>query len=75
MDQLMQQLQERIGLSEEQAHQAIGVFTEFLGKYMSTDQLKAFADKVPGIGDYADKLPEGFMDKVGGLLHGFGKKP
>ena len=74
MDQLMQQLQERVGLSEEQARQAVGVFTEFLSNHMSDDQLKSFAQQVPGIGQYADKLPQGTVEKLSGLLGGFGKK-
>ncbi len=75
MDQLLQQLQQRAGLSEEQAHKAVEVFTEFLGTHMSDDQLQSFAQQVPGIGKFADKLPEGTMDKLGGMLRGFGHKP
>lgn len=74
MDQLIQQLQERVGISEEQARQAVGVFTEFLSKHMTDDQLKSFAEQVPGIGQFADNLPEGTMDKLGGMLRGFGNQ-
>jgi len=75
MDQLMQQLQQRAGLSEEQAHKAVEVFTEFLGTHLSDDELQSFAQKVPSIGKFAHKLPAGTMDKLGGMLRGFGHKP
>lgn len=74
MDQLLEQLQQRVGLSPDKAQQALDVFTEFLGKYMSEDQLKSLVQQVPGMDKYADKLPEGIMHKVGDFLHGFGKK-
>ncbi len=74
MDQLIQQLQERAGLSSDQAQQAVNVFTEFLSKNMSDEQLQSFAQKVPGIGQFADKIPGGAAEKLGGMLGGFGKK-
>lgn len=74
MDQLIQQLQQRVGLSEDQARQAVGVFTEFLSTHMTDDQMKSIAEQVPGIGQFADRLPEGTMDKLGGMMRGFGKK-
>jgi hypothetical protein len=70
----MQQLQQRAGLSEDQAQKAIGVFAEFLSTHMNDEQLQSFAQQIPGIGQYADKLPEGTMDKLGGMLRGFGKR-
>ncbi len=75
MDQLIQQLQQRAGLSDEQAQKAVAVFTEFLSSHMTDDQLKSFAQQVPGIGQFADKLPEGAAEKLGGMLRGFGHKP
>ncbi len=74
MDQLKQQLQERAGLSADQAEKAIALFTEFLSNHLSDDQLQSVAAKVPGIGQYADKLPQGAAKKISGMLGGFGKK-
>lgn len=71
MDQLMEQLQSKAGLSPEQAEKAVAVVTEFLAKNMSDEQIQQIAGQIPGIGKYADKLPEGLGDKLGGM---FGKR-
>jgi len=74
MDDLFQQLKDKAGLSDEQAQKALGVFSGFLSSNMSDDQLQAFAQKVPGLGQFADKIPDGLGGKLGGMLGGFGKK-
>jgi hypothetical protein len=74
MDELLQQLKDKAGLSEDQAQKAIGVFSGFLSSNMSDDQVQAFAQKVPGLGQFADKIPDGLGEKLGGMLGGFGKK-
>lgn len=74
MDELLNQLKEKAGLSDEQAQKAIGVFTNFLGTHLSDDQVQAFAQRVPGLGQYADKIPGGLGEKLSGMLSGFGKK-
>lgn len=74
MDELLNQLKEKAGLSDEQAQKAIGVFSNFLSNNLSDDQVQAFAQQVPGLGQYADKIPGGLGEKLGGMLGGFGKK-
>jgi hypothetical protein len=73
MSELMQQLKDRAGLSDEQAQKAIGVFGSFLSTHMSDEQLHSFAERVPGLSQYADKIPGGLGEKLGGMLGGFGK--
>ncbi|HVB64647.1 MAG TPA: hypothetical protein VNE17_07935 [Nitrolancea sp.] len=73
MNELMQQLKERAGLSDEQAEKAVAVFTGFLSQHMSDDQLNSFAKQIPGLGQFADKIPGGLGEKLGGMLGGFGK--
>lgn len=74
MDELMQQLQQRAGLTQDQAQKAAGIFTEFLGSHLSDQEMQSFASKVPGIGQFADKLPKGTAEKLGGMLRGFGQE-
>lgn len=74
MDELLNQLKDKVGLSDDQAQKAIGVFTNFLGDNLSDDQIQAFAQQVPGLGQFADKIPGGLGEKLGGMLGGFGKK-
>jgi hypothetical protein len=74
VDELLNQLKEKAGLSDEQAQKAIGVFTNFLSHNLSDDQIQAFAQQVPGLGQYADKIPGGLGEKLGNMLGGFGKR-
>jgi ABC-type cobalamin transport system ATPase subunit len=74
MDELMQQLQQRAGLSQDQAQKATAIFTEFLSNHLSDQEMQSFASKVPGIGQFADKLPKGTAEKLSGMLRGFGEE-
>ena len=74
MDQLLHQLQEKAGLNPEQAQKAVGVFTDFLANHASDEQLRALADKIPGLGQFSDKIPTGLGDKLGDAAGGLFKK-
>lgn len=75
MDDLIQQLQAKAGLSPDQAKKAASVVAEFLENKVDADQLQAIAGKIPGLGAYADKIPDNIGDTLGGAARGlFGKK-
>ncbi len=74
MDQLLQQLQEKAGLSPEQAQKAMSVFTDFLANNVSDEQLRGIVEKVPGLGQFSDKIPSGLGDKLSDAAGGLFKK-
>lgn len=74
MDQLLQQLQEKAGLSADQANKAVSVFTEFLANNASDEQLRSLAEKIPGLGQFSDKIPSGIGDKISDAAGGLFKK-
>lgn len=71
MDELINQLQARAGLSDEQAQKAIGVFTDFLANNMSGEQIQSIAAKIPGLGAYSDKIPSDLGSKISDAAKGF----
>jgi uncharacterized protein (DUF2267 family) len=75
MNELIEKLQAQAGLSPEQAQKAAGVVADFLENKLDTEQLQAFAAKVPGLGQFSDRIPENIGDQLGGMARGlFGKK-
>jgi hypothetical protein len=75
MDDLIQQLQTKAGLSPEQAQKAAGVVAEFLENKVDAEQLRSLAGNIPGLGAHADKIPDNIGDTLGGAARGlFGKK-
>jgi hypothetical protein len=75
VNELIERLQSKAGLSPEQAQKAAGVVAEFLETRLDSDQLQAFAAKVPGLGQFADRIPDNVGDQLGGMARGlFGKK-
>jgi hypothetical protein len=64
MNELVSQLQEKVGLSPEQAQQAADVVADFLETKLSPDQVRAFAADIPGLGDQADKIPDDVGDSL-----------
>ena len=75
MNELIERLQSMAGLSQEQAQKAAGVVAEFLENKLDADQLQAFAARVPGLGQFSDKIPDNIGDQLGGMARGlFGKK-
>ena len=75
MDDLIQQLQAKAGLSSEQAQKAANVVAEFLENKVDADQLQAIAGRIPGLGAHAGKIPDNIGDTLGGAARGlFGKK-
>ncbi|MEX1158610.1 MAG: hypothetical protein WEC79_06755 [Thermomicrobiales bacterium] len=75
MDDLIQQLQSKAGLSSDQAQKAANVVAEFLENKVDADQLQAIAGRIPGLGAHADKIPDNIGDTLGGAARGlFGKK-
>jgi hypothetical protein len=75
MDDLIQQLQAKAGLSPDQAQKAAGVVAEFLENKVDAEQLQAIAGKIPGLGAHADKIPDNIGDTLGGAARSlFGKK-
>lgn len=74
MDELMQQLQAKAGLSPEQAQKAVGVVADYLSN-VDADQLRSIAGNIPGLGAHADKIPDDIGDTLGGAARSlFGKK-
>jgi len=75
MDDLIQQLQAKAGLSPEQAQKAAGVVADFLENKMDADQLRSIAGNIPGLGAHSDKIPDNIGDTLGGAARSlFGKK-
>ncbi len=75
MDDLIQQLKAKAGLSQEQAQKAAGVVADFLENKMDGEQLQAIAGKIPGLGAYSDKIPDNVGDTLGGAARNlFGKR-
>jgi hypothetical protein len=75
MDDLIQQLQAKAGLSPEQAQKAAGVVADFLENKVDADQLRSIAGNIPGLSAYSDKIPDNIGDTLGGAARGlFGKK-
>ncbi|HAX25232.1 MAG TPA: hypothetical protein PK593_03025 [Thermomicrobiales bacterium] len=74
MDQLLQELQEKAGLSAEQAHKAVSVVTDFFASHASDEQLRAMVEKIPGLDQFSDKIPSGLGDKISDLAGGLFKK-
>lgn len=75
MDDLLKQLQDKAGLSPEQAQKATTVVAEFLENNVDADQLRALAGNIPGFGSHADKIPDDIGDTLGNAARGlFGKK-
>lgn len=75
MDDLIQQLQAKAGLSPEQAQKAAGVVADFLENKVDAEQLQAIAGRIPGLGGHADKIPDNIGDTLGGAARNlFGKK-
>ncbi len=67
MEQLIQQLQDRAGLSPEQAEKATSVFADFLANNVSDEQVQAIAERIPGLGQYSDKIPANLGDTLSGF--------
>ncbi|HEX5165005.1 MAG TPA: hypothetical protein VFV93_06380 [Thermomicrobiales bacterium] len=75
MDDLVQQLQVKAGLSPEQAQKAAGVVADFLSNNVDADQLRSIAGNIPGLSNYSDKIPDNIGDTLGNAARGlFGKK-
>lgn len=74
MDELINSLRERAGLSQEQAEKAVGVFADFMKDKVSDEQIQAIAEKIPGLGQFSDKLPSNLGDQIGGMASGLFKK-
>lgn len=75
MDDLIQQLQTKAGLSPEQAQKAATVVAEFLENNVDADQLRSIAGQIPGLGAHADKIPDNIGDTLGSAARNlFGKK-
>ena len=75
MNELIERLQAQAGLSPEQAQKAAGVVANFLETRLDPDQLQAFAARIPGLGQFSDKIPDNIGDQLGGMARGlFGKK-
>lgn len=74
MDQLLQQLQDKAGLSREQAQQAMSVFTDHIADFASEEQLRALVEKIPGLGQFSDKIPSDLGDKLSDMAGGLFKK-
>jgi hypothetical protein len=75
MDDLIQQLQAKAGLSPDQAQKAADVVGDFLQNNMDADQLRSLAGNIPGLGAHADKIPDNIGDTLGDRARGlFGKK-
>jgi hypothetical protein len=75
VDELIQRLQEKAGLSPEQAQKAAGVVAEFLETKVSGEQLQAIAGNIPGLGAYADRIPDNIGETLGGAARNlFGKR-
>jgi len=74
LDELLERLQARAGLSREQAQKAVDVFADFMENKMTDEQLREFAGKVPGLGRFSEKLPENLGDKLGGAARGLFRK-
>ena len=72
MDELIKRLQERAGLSEEQARQAATVVADFMQEHLSGDQLQQIAGQIPGLGRFAGNLPDNAGEQLGGFLRRFG---
>jgi hypothetical protein len=70
MDDLIQDLQSKAGLSPEQAQKAAGVVAEFLENKVSDEQLRSIAGQIPGLSQYSSKLPDDLGDKLGGMARG-----
>ena len=75
VNELLENLQSKAGLSSEQAQKAVGVVADFLENKLDADQLQSFASKVPGLSQFSDKIPDNVGDQLGGMARGlFGKK-
>jgi nucleoid DNA-binding protein len=74
VNDLIQRVQERAGISREQAERAVTVFAEFAQEHLNDEQIRSLAQQLPGLGQFADKMPEGMGDKLGGMLRRFGKR-
>jgi hypothetical protein len=75
MNELLEQLQAKAGLSPEQAQKAVTVVAEFLETKVSGEQLQSIASMIPGLGAHADKIPDAVGSRLGGMARGlFDKK-
>ncbi|MCO5175661.1 MAG: hypothetical protein M9890_01645 [Thermomicrobiales bacterium] len=74
MDKLLQELQEKAGLSADQANKAVLVFTDFLTNNASDEQIHALAEKIPGLSQFSDKIPSGIGEKISDAAGGLFKK-
>ena len=74
MQELIERLQSRAGLSPEQAQKAANVFAEFLETHASSEQLQDLAGRIPGLGAHADKIPDDAAERLGGLARGLFNK-
>jgi hypothetical protein len=68
MDELLEMLKTKAGLSPEQAQKVLPVVAEFLENKVSDEQLRSLAGNIPGLGKFSDKLPSDLGDTLGGLL-------
>jgi hypothetical protein len=71
MEELINQLKSRAGLSDEQAQKATSVFTDFLANHMSGEQIQGIVEKIPGLSAYSDKIPSDLGSKLGDAAKGF----
>jgi hypothetical protein len=71
MEELINQLKARAGLSDEQAQKATSVFTDFIANNMSGDQLQGIVEKIPGLSAYSDKIPADLGSKLSDAAKGF----
>lgn len=70
MDELIEQLKDRAGLTDEQAEKAAGVVADFLESKLSSDQIKDVAGQIPGLGQFATNLPDDIGPTLGKQIRG-----
>ncbi len=71
MQDLLKMLQDKAGLSPEQAEKASGVVAEFLSTRVSGDMLRNLSESVPGLAQFSDKIPDNIGEQLGSQLKGF----
>ncbi len=71
MNELVQRLMDRAGLSQEQAEKAATVVAEFLREHASGEQLQGLVGRSPGLGQHADKIPGDLGTRAADFVGGF----
>ncbi|MBA4791085.1 MAG: DUF2267 domain-containing protein [Pseudomonadota bacterium] len=57
MEELIDRLQRKVGISREAAHRAVEVVTEFISREAPADTVAELAAAIPGLGDLTGPLP------------------